>query len=511
MANQSYTDSLKMAAAQSKILEGFADLMDVVVRLSNRESSQKELSFIDQNIEKMTSGLTRSLELTQGALMKAGPLGPQLSATVEDLGTAQSELSEISLGVSLARGQLMECLEGARSLMHETRQDTQRSVSGFGHAREILEDANLLSKDFDTLDSDVRKIDEAMRSQVGVFSQVMSESLTMRNQLENMRTSMQNNFAQVSGVQDKIKTLANRVADISHIIDAIVDISEQTNLLALNASIEAARAGEQGKGFAVVADDIRKLAERSSSATKDIYDRIEAIQEETQNALSEIQDGTKTVELGVVTACEAEFKLRVFREKLSNLTKITIGLDDLVGNCRNATLTNSNRTRGILQAAKLVAGACDLYSNVATKLESQMSQFVMVLGSTTSRMNQEGGKLALVNPLISKGTQRLEAQRDAVVQFQEDLKGVLDQTQAARTASQEVKNLSNVTNEKIKRNKGDFGKIEKIAQGVLLSVDSLSSVVGNGGQDLGDRRNYSHGTEDNGNGDDRSQHQQGAA
>jgi methyl-accepting chemotaxis protein len=102
----------------------------------------------------------------------------------------------------------------------------------------------------------------------------------------------------VEQIASRALSLGEKSHEIGRILDVIDDLSDQTNLLALNAAIEAARAGEHGRGFAVVASEVRKLAERSMAATKDIQGIIAEIQAETNSTIIASEEGAKEVKQG---------------------------------------------------------------------------------------------------------------------------------------------------------------------------------------------------------------------
>jgi methyl-accepting chemotaxis protein len=130
-------------------------------------------------------------------------------------------------------------------------------------------------------------------------------SMTVEQTLQGMQEIKQ----KVDISAKKVQEMGARSEEIGKIVQTIQDIATQTNLLSLNAAIEAARAREEGKGFAVVAEEIRKLAERSTLATKEIGGLVGGIQSTVSEAVLAMDEGTRQVELGVTSANQAGIAL----------------------------------------------------------------------------------------------------------------------------------------------------------------------------------------------------------
>lgn len=132
--------------------------------------------------------------------------------------------------------------------------------------------------------------------------------------------AIQNLADTLEGAARKVQTVSQQSSDIEKIVEVISSIAEQTNLLALNAAIEAARAGEHGRGFAVVADEVRSLASRTQTSTREISGMINALQGDSGSAAEVMEASRKLAQNTVEQTRASESALDRIRKEVMSIT-----------------------------------------------------------------------------------------------------------------------------------------------------------------------------------------------
>ncbi|MDX1771954.1 MAG: methyl-accepting chemotaxis protein, partial [Planococcaceae bacterium] len=196
----------------------------------------------------------------------------------------------------------------------------------------------------------------------------------------------------MANTTETVEALGKKSNEITSIIRTITDISEQTNLLALNAAIEAARAGEHGRGFAVVADEVRKLAEQSQKAAKEVTGIVSSIQHEVKAIVKQNHDGVQTVIRGVEVANETNSSL----EKIMYQTNDTIQIIEKMVNQIEQTLTYSQEVASSFVEVNQIAENTAMNSETSAAAAEQGSAAMQEINASAVELSEQADQLRKV-------------------------------------------------------------------------------------------------------------------
>lgn len=349
----------QMAASFNAMLDRITAL---VTSESERDDMQKRLMGFLVLVSDVGKGdLTKRGEVTADMF---GNLADGFNLMVTRFGQLLKQVREAAERVNKSAGTLRE---SAGQMAGTAKHQADESTKTLGAVEQLA--------------TSMRQVAETAGASSESAKQVLQATERGRVAVEETVQDMHSIRSAVQRMSKQVKALGDRSLEISQIVSTIRDIANQTNLLALNAAIEAAGAGEAGARFAVVADQVRKLAESSTQATREIADLVKVIQTETQDAVVAMEQETQAVEAGSASALRTG---EVFNE----ISGIAQRSSELAQTIATAAVTQTASTDQVGRSIKDFSGGAAATQKVTDSARVTVEDMAKLAEGLTSSVAQ---------------------------------------------------------------------------------------------------------------------------
>lgn len=321
-----------------------------------------------------------------------GQMGTNFNHMITNLRQLLHKIMDNSQQVAASSEELTASAQQTAKATEHIAQNIQEVAAGT--ARQAYA-SNETTQAVSRISEEISHISQSMNTVTQSSEQTSRKAQDGNKVVSHALTQMELISGKVGSASQVVNTLGEKSKTIDEIISLITSIAGQTNLLALNAAIEAARAGEQGRGFAVVADEVRKLAEQSATAAREISTLIHEIQSETGKAVQIMNESTHSVKEGISMVSQAEASFRDILTAVAQVSDQTQEISGAIAHINQGTqkvaaavqelADFSSRTSGNIQG---VAAATEEQNASMEEIQAASAMLAQLAGELDTAINR---------------------------------------------------------------------------------------------------------------------------
>ena len=334
--------------------------------------------------EALASGdLTRTLDVNTKD--EVGVMSQHFNTMVVELRKLVRQVNELSQTLAASSEELAASAEQSSEVSQQVAQAITEVAAGTSKQLSAVNDASAIVEEVSASAEEVAATAETI---TGLSHKSTAATLNGSSAIDRAVQQMGNIGDGSKAVNDAVEKLAESSRHIGEIVNVISGIAGQTNLLALNAAIEAARAGEQGRGFAVVAEEVRKLAEQSESATKEITKLIAQNHMDIQKAVQAMEVSSSSVKVGIDVVNAAGVTFREISQLTDEVSTQIAGISSAIGEIAKGSERIVVSVRDIETVSKDSAGQSQSVSAAAEEMTASMTE-ISSSSQSLAKMAQE--------------------------------------------------------------------------------------------------------------------------
>jgi methyl-accepting chemotaxis protein len=419
----------EMAGAADRIAQG--DLSVVVQPRSQQDAFGMAMAAMAQELRGLIGKVNASAhdldlasEQLAAAARESGLATQQIAGTTGEAGNAVNQIAGSVQQVAQGTSQQALAVQQTTEQIERLAEATESIATGAQDQDAVMNrSAGALGEMAAGVQRTIRNAEASTHISAQSAETAQAGAETVRRVVDGMGAIQ----AAVTDAARKVQQMQRHSGQIGEIVKTIENIAEQTNLLALNAAIEAARAGEQGRGFAVVAEEVRKLADQTGRATKEIAQLVQTVQNGTQEAVAAMQASMGEVSQGTNLANQAGSALQ---QIVSSAQQVTNEVNQIVASIQqiaDATVRLQGDMVQVSEVAQRNRQATQDLTDISGEIRSAMESVASV-SEETSAMAEE----------VSATTQEMSAQVEELSASAQEMSAQAEQVEASAQSLREM-------------------------------------------------------------------------